>query len=169
MPTNRTNKGITGSLIAGALLVPLTAVAAAVLVGSIVHAQNAEAVSVPPDSMIIDEPAVQASVPPVSDTTFTACTSGAEQLLVAERDGTIDPLQIAALDALRQICEKEGLTIADPPTPTRVVMTVSQSTSGYAQDGVLAYDEDCDDEDHDGHHDEHHDQDNDHHDDEDDD
>ncbi len=184
MAGTRSQKKITGSLIAGALLVPLTAVAAAALVGSITNAQGAEAAPEARAPITVEQLATTTSATPVSDAdaTFTACTSGAEELLAAERDEAIDPLQTAALDALRQICQKEGLGIAGPPTPDPVVqvVTVNQPAPASGQGESLgctddeyesddAYDECHDDDDDHGDHDDDDDDDDDNHDDEDDD
>jgi hypothetical protein len=158
----KTNR-VTGSVIAGLLLVPATAIAAVAIVG---------ATAQPPAAEAFDESLVSTTTEAVADSTTTtslvagmseaeaveqACTVSAMELINREVDETLTDLEAAALDALRQICEEHGMPIAGPPVPEAVVRVVkvaapAQTTTTMAEadhDGEQGdYDEDHEDEDH---------------------
>jgi hypothetical protein len=55
---------------------------------------------------------------------WTACVPDAATLIAKEVDGTITPVEDAALDALRKICAEEGIPLDGPPPPPPVSRTV---------------------------------------------
>ena len=54
-----------------------------------------------------------------------ACGPAGEQLVAKEAAGTISPVQQAALDALRPICEAQGMPLAGKPAVPPIVHTVT--------------------------------------------
>ncbi len=162
-------KRLTGSIIAGLLIVPITAAAAVALVGALSQPETTAHQAVDPivlsdaDPVVLTDAAVDANV------TASACGSDAMVLIERERDGSITDLEAAALDALRQICDEAGFSIAGPPVPAPIVdvVTVTQQQPPVAAPaGQYDDDHDYDDDDHD---DDDHDDDDDHEDDDDDD
>jgi hypothetical protein len=129
--TNRRLKrptSIPGSVIAGLLLVPLTAVAAVAIVTT---------TSQPPSVMASDETTTSTTLV-ASTTTSTidafadraetlraACEEGATKLLDKEREGSLSDVQTAALDALREVCAANDMAIAGPDAPASVVRVVT--------------------------------------------
>jgi hypothetical protein len=159
MPTTpRSNQRVAGSMIAGLLLVPLSAVAAVAIIGSVARAPEAQA-ETPETSTTIAfaQPVASTTTVPMSDedAAMVACTSGAAELVAAEADGTIAPLQAAALDALRQICADKGLTVAGPPAPepiVEIVTTVKPAVRASDESpGTAVYDDDHDEDEEDDH------------------
>jgi hypothetical protein len=126
----------TWSLLAGLALVPLSAVAAFALVspserpgGNDVEYAAADLVA----TSVATAPTTAArgeTVVVVEPATATradleaACGPDGQALVEREYAGDITPVEQAALDALRQICEAEGLVLAGPPAPPDVVRTV---------------------------------------------
>jgi hypothetical protein len=154
-PTSGKGARVSGSVIAGLLLVPATAIAAVAIVGATVRPPTAEAIE-----------GVTETTEAIKDTTTTttlvdveglsdaealekACTESAERLIEQELDESIDDLEMAALDALRQICDEHGLTIAGPPEPEPIVqvVTVKQDPTTTTTEEPDVYIDDYDDDD----------------------
>jgi hypothetical protein len=159
-PTSGGRRTVSLSVIAGTILVPLSAVAALLLTGS--PATDAAAVS------------TTSSVPSAGspqDATETteggggdlkaACGPEGMELVALEQSGAITTVQQAALDALREICEQEGMPLPDRPAPEPVTETVlvaddSSESSTAPSSTVPSFEDDDDhgdDEDHEDHED----------------
>ena len=156
-PSKGRGTRVSGSVIAGLLLVPATAIAAVAIVGATAR---------PPAAEAIDE--VTETTAAIEDTTTTstlvdvggladaealekACTESAEYLIEQELEESLDELEVAALDALRQICDEHGMTIAGPPEPEPIVQVVTvvdapSTTTTDTSDAVASDDYDDDDE-----------------------
>ena len=154
--TNR----FTISLILGLLLIPISAVAAVALISqeedpAATQEETIEVASPTPEATIevvtttIAAPAVSETMVVTESPTATsadlaiACGDEGMQLVEREADGSIDELGQAALDALRQICEEEGIPLPGPPEPAPVVRTVtvvapSTSSSGTGEGASTA-------------------------------
>ena len=174
---------LTASIIAGLVLVPLSAIAAVALVGAMGEAPAEETFDATSTTLVttttmVETAAVEAANDDGTgeDATRQACTSDADLLIERELDGSITDLEAAALDALRQICEDADMPIAGPPVPAPIVKTVTvsktqptttvPSDSSYDDDHDDDYDDDHDDDYDDDDHDD--DDEDDHEDDEDD-
>lgn len=124
MAENRPSAKFTISFVAGLLLVPMAAVMAVALMS------DAE-----PEAAVAEEPTTT-TVPEVQQIVFgavaeataddlaVACGPAGLELVSAETDGTITPVQQAALDALRPICESQGTPLPGKPEPEAIVQTV---------------------------------------------
>lgn len=169
---------VTGSVIAGLLLVPATAIAAVAIVGATAQPPAAEALDESLESTttleVVDSTTTTSVVPGMSEDEMVeqACTVSAMELVNREVDETLTGLESAALDALRQICEEHGMPLAGPPVPEAVVRVVkvaapAQTATTVAEpagpdagtDGDYDHqeyedDEDEDHEDHEDHEDE---------------
>jgi hypothetical protein len=120
------------SLIIGLLLVPLSAVAAVALVGPDASATTATTVAAAttlPDTTTTTATTVPetTAAPEIAsrDDLVAACGSDGLSLVTKEADGTITPLEQAALDSLRAICSREGMDLPGKPAPEAVVETVT--------------------------------------------
>ena len=141
---------LTASIIAGLVLVPVSAIAAVALVGAMGEAPAAETFdatatsSATTTTMVVE--AVEASTDDDldEDATRQACTIDAELLIERELDGSITDLEAAALDALRQICEDADMPIAGPPVPAPIVrtVTVSENQTTTTVPSGTSYDDD---------------------------
>ena len=93
---------------------------------------------------------------PTAADVVRACGEDGLSLVAAETDGSISELEQAALDALRPICEAEGLPLpgAAAPEPVTVVETVllPPATSPVAPGGGVADHDDAGDHDEDDEH-----------------
>lgn len=121
------------SLIIGLLLVPVSAVLAFALVprstmaeepveeaeAVVVAAETTTSTTAPPQETIV------MTEPPTASRADLEAACGADGQALVDRElaGEISPLEQAALDALRQICDAEGLVLAGPPAPPPVVRT----------------------------------------------
>lgn len=160
MPRQSTKAGLSVSMIVGTLLIPLSAVAALWLTDA--GGVGEEAAGTTTTAAPI--PTVPAAIAVTSATTTeadieAACGPEGLQLSELEKEGTISEVQQAALSALRQFCEQQGLPLPPPPAPVPVVETVSlppldvttqsvQVVDSTVQNGERADDhEDDDDED----------------------
>jgi hypothetical protein len=172
------------------LLVPLSAVAAAAVIsngddgGSGDTAEVALVAEVPGTAVTTTEAETLETVfvtdaPAVTRADLeAACGEQGWELVEREAEGTINELEQAALDSLRQICAEEGFELPGPPAPPPVIRTVevadrsqdATTTTTMGDDPDLS-DRDHDDDDHDDEDDDDDDEDDDHddHDDEDDD
>lgn len=125
--TGRFTKGsLTVSMIVGTLLVPLTALAAIWLTGpNDGGEEDAAAVtttSAVPVSSVPTAPQTTVGVTPAD--LLAACGPDGQQLVNLEVDGTISDVQQAALDALRDLCDQQGLPLPAKPGSEPVVRTV---------------------------------------------
>lgn len=123
-PARRNGQKLALSVILGVTLIPLSAVGAVLLT-------NHE----PEVSATIDTEVAMTQVPPTlaqivySDVEATpedlayACGEGGMDLVEAETDGTIDGLQQSALDALRGICQGQGMPLPGKAAPPPLVET----------------------------------------------
>lgn len=110
---------------AGLLLVPAAAVASARMLTEPEEPATVEVASA--------APRVAPDGTTVADPLATACGAEAQQLLADERDGALDPVAQAALDALRPICDQAGLPLppatgAETPASPRVVHVTATGT-----------------------------------------
>lgn len=127
------------SLIVGLILVPVSAVAAVVVLSPDDGQVLSDAMTPPPfpEAVTPLEPvAQQVIVEPVtaSDADLAAaCGPDGLQLVQLEKEGTISEVQEAALDALRQLCAEKGLPLPEPPAPPPVVKTVIDRSAGTEQ------------------------------------
>jgi hypothetical protein len=159
-PASGVRRTVSLSVVAGTILVPLSAVAALLLTGS--PSSDAAAVST--------TSSVASAVSPQDATETTkgrggdlkaACGPEGMGLVALEQSGTITTVQQAALDALREICEQEGMPLPDRPAPEPVTETVlvaddSSGSSTAPLSTVPSFENDDDhedDEDHEDHED----------------
>ena len=140
----------------------MTAIAAAAIVGSVARppAADADVFAVADATTTTAVVTTTTEEPDDNAARAIACTTGVAELIEAELDGSIDPLQAAALDALRQICDDDGYTVAGPPAsePIIEVVTVRQPASSAGDDDDSAYSDDDDEYDDDHDDDEHEDE-----------
>ena len=118
----RARRSVSASVLAGMLLVPLSAYAASVLVSDRTQVEPEAAVPAP-------------IYTPVTVTDFATQTASAADLeaacgdvglgmVGAELDGSISDIQQAALDALREICAQQGMPLPGKPAPQPITQTV---------------------------------------------
>jgi hypothetical protein len=122
-PSRAPKNNLSLSMILGTLLVPVSAVAAIWLTDP---GQPAQAEGVQ-STTTTAAPAAQVSFTDSGATEAdlrAACGYVGMTLVDAERDGSISDVQQAALDALRDICDEQGLSLPAPPTPDEQVQTV---------------------------------------------
>jgi len=126
----RRKRGMSASVILGTLLVPLSALAASVLIG---------------DGSGVEAVASSTTTPRVPDTVFAAqtaspsdleaaCGEAGMSLVQAETDASITEVQQAALDALREIGDQQGTPLPGkaPPDPITQTVVVSRASSAPA-------------------------------------
>ncbi len=85
-----------------------------------------------------------------------ACQEDGPDLVAKEKAGTIDPLEQAALDALRPICDDAGMALAakpQPEAPVQVITVVEQPPATAVASGSSSRHDDEDDEKHEDHED----------------
>ncbi len=124
------------SVILGTLLVPISAVGAVVLTG---HAEEVSSEAASSTTAAVDGTVAQvvySDVQASADDLAYACGEGGLWVVDAERSGNITELQQSALDALRGICDAQGMPLPgkDPGPPiietqTIAVQAPSSSTS----------------------------------------
>ena len=163
----------TPSFILGTLAVPLSAVAAFALVTSLGDVSDAGATDTAIEAVTtvaattttgtttgmigtFPETTTAAAEPialvhelehdPVADLAL-ACGNDGQALTDKEEIGTITPLEQAALDALRPICDAADLVLTGPPPPPPDVRTVrvAKAGSGDTMAPPPAYSDDDDD------------------------
>jgi hypothetical protein len=119
------------SLIIGLLLVPLSAVAAVALVSP---DTPAEAATVAATETTLNETTTTSTTtvettiaPEIASAADLAAACGEQGLSLVDKEsgGTISPLEQAALDSLRAICDSEGMGLPGKPAPEPVVETVT--------------------------------------------
>lgn len=117
-------KGLSLSIIVGTLLVPVTALAAIWLTDS---GQGPEETSVAataaPVTTVATEPTTTSTIDVAADLE-TACGSEGMQLVSLEEAEAITDVQQAALDALREVCEQQGIPLPARVVPEPIVQTV---------------------------------------------
>lgn len=161
-PSSARGTRVSGSVIAGLLLVPVTAIAAVAIVGATARPPAAEAIEeVTETTEAIEDTTTTSVLVDVdslsdADALAKACTESAEDLIEQERDESIDELEMAALDALRQICDEHGLMIAGPPEPEPIVQVVTVRQAPPSSSTTQAHDAYIDDDEYEDHEDEDH-------------
>jgi hypothetical protein len=117
------------SLVVGLLLVPISAVAAVALVNpdAAAETEDVAAVEIIAETTTTTEAAAEIVIPEIASAEDLALACGDEgwSLVTKEVDGTISPLEQAALDSLRAICLAEGMELPGPPAPESVVQTIT--------------------------------------------
>ena len=160
----RSRSRLTGAIVAGLLIVPVTAIAALAIVGTVARppgAQAAAEVAASTTSVPTLASGATTSTTPVADEAdpsdeealIEACTTDVAGLLAKERGGAITDVESAALDALREICAARGLPISGPPAPAPIVTVVESrpvSAAPASSDSATVHDDH--DEDHDEDH-----------------
>lgn len=123
-PAKQSGKNLTLSVILGIVLVPVAAVAATLLTGEDVTPAEATettvAASQPGPSVA---QIAYADVEATAEDLAYACGEGGLWLVDAENAGSITPLQQAALDALRGICEGQGTPLPGKAAPPPITQT----------------------------------------------
>jgi hypothetical protein len=130
-------------VIVGTLLVPVSAVAALLLADP----SPTEATPASTTSTTIASPPTATATAGDADLA-AACGPAGMQLVALEQGGTISAVQQAALDALRGICEQEGIPLPGKPAPDPVTETVVVASDSPAPGATAGSFED-DEEDHD--------------------
>jgi hypothetical protein len=126
-PSRGPKNNLSLSMILGTLLVPVSAVAAIWLTDPGQPAQAETVLSTTTTAAPAASTAAQVSFTDSGATEAdlrAACGYVGMTLVDAERDGSISDVQQAALDALRDICDEQGLSLPAPPTPDEQVQTV---------------------------------------------
>lgn len=95
------------SLLIGALLVPLSAVASVV----VVKAGQPAAVEASPEPTTSTVAIGAPGAPSLGDDLAVACGPAGQDLVASDRAGTATQIQQAALDALRPICDALGMPL----------------------------------------------------------
>lgn len=120
-------KAVSWSVIVGTLLIPLSAVGA-VLIAQPGASSEADPTTVP----VAVEPTSPSTVSTTGsgagsnpDDIRTACGTSGMELVALEERGETTEIQQAALDALRDVCEQEGLPLPPAPTPQPIIETVT--------------------------------------------
>ena len=131
MNKNMPKKSFLIALLIGALAVPLLALAANGLIeGNGSEHESADAtesaardvLSEPIEKVVNDDTSIE-------DHLAAACGEDGQALVAEELDGSIDPIEQAALDALRPICDEAGMPLAEAPPVVRQVVVVEQTVA----------------------------------------
>ena len=124
-PGKPSGSKLTISIIAGMMLIPVSAVAAVMLTDHEATVAVAEdtttTVAIQPPPSIAE--IVYADVGATAEDLAYACGEGGLWLVEAENAGAITPVQQAALDALRGICEGQGTPLPGKAAPPPIVQT----------------------------------------------
>ena len=144
---DKKRKGLIAALVVGLLSGPAIALGISGFTGD---AAEASALATPAAVAVSAEAATTTSSSTsttAADDLATACTIDGPGLVASETDGTINDVEQAALDALRDICAEAGLPLGEAAadeiaTETIVVRTVTVSAAPSGGD-------DYDDDDHD--------------------
>lgn len=118
------NSKLTISIIVGMLLIPVSAVAAVMLTEHETQPASDEDTT----TTVAETPAtvaeiVYANVGATTEDLAYACGEGGLWLVDAETSGAITPVQQAALDALRGICEGQGTPLPGKAAPPPITQT----------------------------------------------
>lgn len=172
-----TKGSLTFSMIVGTVLVPVSAFAALWLIEPDDTGAEESAATTTTSAPIVLDASPNTTVVGVTRADLqTACGPEGMQLVSLEEQGTISDVQQAALDALRDLCEQQGLALPAKPASEPIVKTVvvpapstvttaPATTSATYDDDHDEY-EDDDEYEHDDDDDEHN-EDDDHHEDDD--
>jgi hypothetical protein len=117
------SKGFTLSMLAGLLVIPLSAVAALALVQRPLPEEKEPATTQSETQATVAQ-IVFDNLTATPEDLNAACGPAGLSLLVLEETATISPLQQAALDALRGVCEQQGTPLPGKPAPPTVTRTV---------------------------------------------
>jgi len=161
---SRQGAGVSLSIVIGTLLVPLSALAAVVLI----DAAPSEAVTETTVGTTLAAQTASVAPPSHESDLQAACGEDGMKLVDLETAGAASDVQQAALDALRPICGEAGMPLPEGPAPTAApdvaVIEASgthltQSVDDHGDDddhgGDDHGDDDHDDDDGHGHEDEH--------------
>lgn len=122
---DRTPRRLAASIVVGLLAIPLAAVASGSLVGSFVsQPEPSEAPTTVADGQQ-DVMRSAESTASLRDDLEVACGEAGLVLVDAESTGTITIVQQAALDALRPICDAEGMPLPPGPEPEPITRTIT--------------------------------------------
>jgi len=125
MLDNLAKKGLSVSIIVGTLLVPLTALAAIWLTDP---DQAAEETSYPTTTALVttvtSPPTTTTATIDIAADLQTACGPEGMQLVSLEESASITKVQQAALDALREVCQQQGIPLPSKPVADPIVKTV---------------------------------------------
>jgi hypothetical protein len=125
-------RGLSLSILVGTLLVPLTALAAIWLTDP----DRGEEPSTPttnaiPATIVTTQSSSAATIDITADLQ-AACGPEGMQLVSLEESLAITDVQQAALDALRGVCEQQGIPLPSKPAPEPIVQTVVMPSSATA-------------------------------------
>lgn len=172
-------KTLSVSVIVGTLLVPLSAAAAFWLADPGGEGDGAANAGESTTTTIWSPEATAATTVALYDDGLKhgdleeACGPAGMQLVTLEEEGSITDVQQAALDALRDICEQEGMSLPERQQPEPIVQTVVVTETASPPSTTMADDDDYydddryEDEDHEDEDDDHEDDEDDDHEDED--
>jgi hypothetical protein len=142
---NHVKTGLSFSLIAGTLLVPLTALAALWLTNpDSATTETSTTTIAPPETTVAAQQATTTADAAATDLQI-ACGPEGLQLVSLEKSGTITEVQQGALDALREVCEQQGLPLPAKPAAEPIIRTVvvpAMTGSSTATTGLTAFDDD---------------------------
>lgn len=142
-------KGLSLSIIVGTLLVPLTALAAIWLTDP---DQGTEDTSAPSTAASVATATTQpttAATNAIAADLSTACGPEGMQLVSVEESESITDVQQAALDALREVCEQQGIPLPPKPAAKPMVQTVVVPATTAASPSPGSAPTTLDDDDHD--------------------
>jgi hypothetical protein len=143
-------------MIVGTVLIPLSALAAIWLTGPDDNGEEsaattttvAPAISVPSTLVTTTGGVTQADLE-------TACGPEGMQLVALEEQGSTSDVQQAALDALRALCDQQGIPLPAKPVSEPIVQTVvvpaASTPTTVAATTATTYDDDHDEYDDDEH------------------
>jgi hypothetical protein len=120
---NLAKRGLSLSIIVGTLLVPLTAVAAIWLTDPARGEQTASPATKAIPASTVTAQSTSAAID-MTAALQTACGPEGMQLISLEESGTITDVQQAALDALRGVCEQQGMPLPPKAELDPVVQTI---------------------------------------------
>ena len=154
MKTASQRKNYLIALLIGALAVPLLALAANGLIEGNGSNDPTDETETTAAFAFLSEPIekVIGSQESEVDHLIVACGPDGQALVDKELDETIDPIEQAALDALRPICDEAGLALPEAPVAAPVVqqvVVVEQSAPVSSEDDKKHEDEHEDHEDED--------------------
>lgn len=147
MLDNLAKKGLSLSVIVGTLLVPLTALAAIWLTGPDGGAEPATDTTTPISATTVTTQTAGTAPVDITAEIEAACGPEGKQLVSLEESGAITDIQQAALDALRGVCEQQGMPLPPKPAVDPVVETVlvpAEASAGSVPDSTTTtfHDED---------------------------
>jgi len=124
MLDNLAKKGLSVSIIVGTLLVPLTALAAIWLTDPDQAAEETSDPTTTPLITTVTSPPITAATIDIAADLQTACGPEGMQLVSLEESASITKVQQAALDALREVCQQQGIPLPSKPVADPIVKTV---------------------------------------------